>query len=235
MSEPEETTTVATVEPETKTLAAAWGSAEGRALVQQTGASGTRAVSQSLADIARRIPDEEMRKKLMDVVNVLDETALALRDGDKREDWIRDEDTLVPKSFDALGRERVVQTLGLETRAGASATDWVDVNDALRMHSMLRSFAPHDEDGRPLEREALKGRVIEALDFGERVDPDKVDVPAILGEMREQILGMLESAKAKKLAAIEAGSVDGALAVAELSLLDAKKEEEAIQVTKALL
>lgn len=160
-----------------------------RALVTHNESSKTVSVAASLADIARRIPDADDKAKLLAVANILDETALALPRGDDRENWVREEE--VPRSTDALGRERMVKALGIETSAGAVMTDWTDVNEALRMHSMMRSFAPHDEDGRPVDRIALKNSVIHAIESGDRVASDGVDIPAILDELREKYTPML--------------------------------------------
>jgi hypothetical protein len=216
------------------------GPCASRALVQPNETSSTISVSASIADIARRIPDAADREKLMAVANVLDETVVALPRNDDREDWVREEE--IPRSTDALGRERMVKALGLETRAGAVQTDWTDVNEALRMHAMMRSFAPHDEDGKPVDRLALKASVIRAIEHGDRIDSNGADIPAILADIREKYTPMLMAGK--PAAALGAGSAsppradekDGNLLAVEAALeLNERAEIRALAALKAIL
>jgi len=146
------------------------------ALARQSARSSTVAITATLADIAQRIPNEADRLELLRAANALDETILAIPHDDPRGKWAQAED--IPVSTDALHRERVVGAMGLGTRAGAQATDWTDVREAMRMHSMIATFVDRGEDI-PIGREAIQASVARAA-LEPRCDGREVDVEGII-------------------------------------------------------
>lgn len=179
--------------------------------------STTVAITATLADIAQRIPDEQDRRALIAAANAVDETIVAIPHDDERSGWVQAEE--IPVSIDAIHRGRMVSAMGIGTSAGDRATDWVDVNEAMRMHNMLATFVDREESV-PADRLAIKSSIQSSAE-GPRFDGRALDVEGIISKASEKYQAQLMPGRGW----VESGSVP-ALEGSGLAALEAAIESE---------
>jgi hypothetical protein len=162
-----------------------------RPVMAQVGAGATSlAVIGGIRDVALRITDPADRQLLLDAANAHEETLRAMVPGDCREVWAtRPGNEAVPTTVEPAHRRRIAQALGVDAEGAA---DWVDINESLRMATMLKSLAPITEKPQAITGPSLRLQLAEAARApeGERVDP-QLDVSAVLAAIHAKYGGAL--------------------------------------------
>jgi len=152
-------------------------------MVQPGSSNNSLVIVGSLRNVALRITDPADRQLLLDAANAHEETIRAMVPGDCREVWAtRPNNEAVPTTVEPVHRHRVAKTLGVDANGLA---DWVDINEALRMTTMLSSLAPITAEPPRLTGPALRQQLTAAAAVPEeaRVDP-ALDVPAVLAAIQ---------------------------------------------------